>query len=90
MLAWEPGTRVAFTMTRTTSPLVARMGEDWLLSREDIYTRLDWVVVARPTLLGRALTPALRATLRSIFLRAAGNLQERAGSFKRERAKEVS
>ncbi|HET6585221.1 MAG TPA: SRPBCC family protein, partial [Nannocystaceae bacterium] len=40
MLAWEPGARVAFTMTRTTSPLVARMAEDWQLSRDDIYTRL--------------------------------------------------
>jgi hypothetical protein len=90
MLAWEPGRRVAFTMTRTTSPLVLRMGEDWLLTREDIYTRLDWVVVARPTLLGRASTPALRASLRAIFMRAAGNLQKRAGSFKREHAKEVS
>lgn len=90
MLAWEPGTRVAFTMTRTTSPLVQRMGEDWLLAREDIYTRLDWVVVAQPTLLGRAITPGLRASLRAIFMRAAGNIQKRAGSFKREHGKEVS
>ncbi len=90
MLAWEPGARVTFSMTRTTSPLVAQMAEDWRLAREDIYTRLEWIVVARPTLLGRAITPALRATLRLLFMRAAGNIEKRAGSFKRERGKEVS
>ncbi len=90
MLAWDPGERVAFTMTATTSPLVARMGEDWRLSREDIYTRFDWVVVAQPTRIGRVAAPALRAILRVMFMRAAGNMQKRAGTFKRERAKEVS
>jgi hypothetical protein len=90
MLAWDAGSRVAFTMTGTTSPLVERMAEDWRVSRDDIYTRLDWIVVAKPTLLGRAATPALKAVLRMIFVRACGNLQKRAGTFKRERAKEVS
>jgi hypothetical protein len=90
MLAWDVGARVAFTMIGTTSPLVDRMGEDWRVSREDIYTRFDWIVVAKPTLLGRAATPALKAVLRMIFIRACGNLQKRAGTFKRERAKEVS
>ncbi len=90
MLAWDAGARVAFTMTGTTSPLMDRMAEDWRVSREDIYTRLDWIVVGKPTLLGRAATPALRGILRLIFMRACGNLQKRAGTFKRERAKEVS
>jgi hypothetical protein len=105
MLAWDAGERprvtdrpdptaesgrVAFTMTGTTSPLMNRMAEDWRVSREDIYTRLDWIVVGTPTLLGRAATPALRGILRLIFMRACGNLQKRAGTFKRERAKEVS
>ncbi len=96
MLAWDrpdptaESARVAFTMIGTTSPLMNRMAEDWRVSREDIYTRLDWIVVGTPTLLGRAATPALRGILRLIFLRACGNLQKRAGTFKRERAKEVS
>jgi hypothetical protein len=77
-------------MTATTSPLMSRMAEDWRVSREDIFTRLDWIVVAKPTLLGRAATPALRGILRVIFMRACGNLQKRAGTFKREHAKEVS
>lgn len=90
MLAWDVRERVAFTMIGTTSPLVDRMGEVWQLSREDIYTRIDWVVVAQPTRIGRLATPALRAILRVMFMRAAGNIQKRAGTFKRERAKEVS
>jgi hypothetical protein len=90
MLAWDQGTRIAFTMTGTTSPLMSRMAEDWRVSREDIFTRLDWIVVGQPTLLGRAATPALRAILRIIFMRACGNLQKRAGTFKKEHAKEVS
>ncbi|HEX5062039.1 MAG TPA: SRPBCC family protein [Kofleriaceae bacterium] len=88
MLAWDTGARVAFTMTGSTSPLMAAMGEDWRLSREDIYTRIDWIVVGKPTLLGRAATPALRAILRVIFMRGCGNLQKRAGTFKREHAKQ--
>ena len=90
MLAWDTGSRIAFTMIGTTSPLVERMAEDWRVSREDIYTRLDWIVVAKPTLVGRIATPALKAALRVIFIRGCGNLQKRAGTFKREHAKEVS
>jgi hypothetical protein len=90
MLAWDRGERVAFTMTATTSRLVDAMGEDWRVSREDIFTRLDWIVVAKPSLIGRAATVPLRGILRLMFMRACGNLQKRAGTFKREHAKEVS
>ena len=90
MLAWDTGERVAFTMVGTTSPLVDRMGEIWQLSREDIGTRIDWVVAAQPSRVGRLAAPALRAILRVMFVRAAGKLQKRAGTFKGERAKEVS
>jgi hypothetical protein len=90
MLAWDHGARVAFTMIGTTSPLVAQMGEDFRVAREDIYTRLDWIVVARPTRLGRPVTPALRGVLRVMFMRACGNLQRRAGTFKGEHGKQVS
>jgi hypothetical protein len=90
MLAWDPGERVAFTMIGTTSPLMDQMGEDWRLTREDIYTRFDYVMVGRPTRIGRLATPALHAIMRMIFIRAAGNIQKRAGTFKGMRAKEVS
>jgi hypothetical protein len=90
MIAWDRGERVAFTMIATTSPLMDAMAEDWRLSREDIFTRVDWVVVAKPTRLGRIATLPLRGILRMMFVRACGNLQKRAGTFRREHAKEVS
>ena len=90
MLAWDHGERVAFTMIGTTSPLIEQMGEDFRVSREDIYTRLDWIVAARPSRIGRVIAPGLKATLRVMWMRAAGNLQKRAGTFKREGAKQVS
>src|SRR6266536_3215195 len=34
MLAWDIGSRVAFTIIGTTSPLVAQMGEEWRVARE--------------------------------------------------------
>lgn len=84
MLVWEPGVCVASTMIAATSPFVSQMGEEWLLAREDIYTRVSWRVAATPTTIGRAVTPALRVLLRTMFVRACGNLQKRAGSFKGE------
>lgn len=91
MLAWDPGERVSFTMTQVSTPLVDRMGEEWLLSRESIYTRLDWIVVATPSRLGRFATPALRRILQVLFTRACTNIQKRAGSFRGEtRGKQVS
>jgi hypothetical protein len=45
---------------------------------------------ATPSLIGRAATPALKVIMRTLFMRAATNLQKRAGTLKRERAKKVS
>lgn len=78
MLAWDPGSRVAFTMTATTTLLMARMAEDWRLSGESTHTRLEWVVVGTPKRLGGVLAPALRVVLSLVFRRACRNLQQRA------------
>jgi hypothetical protein len=90
MLAWDEGERVAFTMVESTSPLVTRMAEDWQVSREGIYTKLTWGVFATPSTLGRAVTPGLKVILRTLFMRAATKLQKRAGTLKRENARNVS
>ncbi|HEU0034167.1 MAG TPA: SRPBCC family protein [Kofleriaceae bacterium] len=74
MLAWEPGKRFAFTMVGSSSPFVARMGEDWQLSREAGGTRLDWIVGAYPTLVGKPAAPVLAAVLRRMFRQGGGNL----------------
>ncbi|HTL37478.1 MAG TPA: SRPBCC family protein [Kofleriaceae bacterium] len=93
MLAWDEGERVAFTMVGTTSPLIDRMAEDWQVSRPggaSIYTQLTFSVYATPSMIGRAATPALKIILRTLFNRAATNLQKRAGTLKREHARKVS
>ncbi len=84
MLAWEPGERVSFTMTEVTSPFVNQLGEEWLLSRDGIYTRVDWIVVGTPSRLGSAVMPVLARTMRMLFTRACTNIQKRAGSFRGE------
>ncbi|MEO8700917.1 MAG: SRPBCC family protein, partial [Kofleriaceae bacterium] len=75
MIAWEPGKRFAFTMTASTSPLTARMAEDWRLSREGSTTRLDWIVGAFPTTIGKLGAPALRFTLTRMFRQGGSNLR---------------
>ncbi len=77
MLAWDAGRRIAFTMTSTTSPLVARMAEDWRLERTGDGVRLDWTVVAQPTAIGRPISPILRVVLRGMFASAQRTLGKR-------------
>jgi hypothetical protein len=77
MLVWDPGERVAFTMIGTTSPLVARMAEDMIIEPLEDGVRFHWNVVVTPTLLGRAIQPALGAILKGLFVRSVGNLAKR-------------
>jgi hypothetical protein len=86
MLAWDQGVRVAFTLTETSSPLVESFGEEWLLTREDIYTRVDWKIVATPSRAGRLVAPVLKRTMAVLFTRACSNIGKRARSFKGKKA----
>jgi hypothetical protein len=79
MLVWEPDARVAFAMTGTTSRLVAQMGEDLRLQPDGDGVRLDWIVAARLTALGRA-TPGLRLILGRMFAGYRRNLEARVSS----------
>jgi polyketide cyclase/dehydrase/lipid transport protein len=85
-LVWEPGKRFAFTMIASSSPLTTQMAEDYRLTREGADTRLEWIVGAVPTLLGRAGTPALRLVTRQLFTRFLANL----GRVLRERGTQVA
>jgi len=82
MLAWDQGVRVAFTMIEATSPFIDEMGEEWLITREDNQTMLDWKVVATPSRVGRLAQPVLRRMLATLFSRACTNIQKRAGVFR--------
>jgi hypothetical protein len=76
-IAWEPGVRFAFTMVGTTSPLVEQMAEDYRLTPDGDGSRLDWIMAARQTALGRPLTPPLRLVMGRLFGRAVQNLAAR-------------
>ena len=71
MLAWDEAgsgrARVAFTMTETSSPLVARMGEDFTLTPELAGVRLDWTLAAVLTAVGKPVAPVLRQIVRRMF-----------------------
>ena len=82
MLAWDPGVRVAFTMTEVTSPFVDRMGEEWLVTTEDGGTRLDFKLVATPSRLGRLASPVLKRTLAVMFARACRTIGKRAENYR--------
>ena len=60
MLAWDLDRRVAFTMTRTNSPLVARMGEDFAIRAVPGGTELAWRMVGHLTRPGRLIAPVLK------------------------------
>jgi hypothetical protein len=83
MLVWEPGVRVAFTMIATTSPLIARMTEDWRISRVDGRTRLESIVTAYPTTLGRIAQPVVKRLTATMFAGAARALGKRASQYPR-------
>src|SRR4051812_17286350 len=89
MLAWDEGDRVCFTMVQTTSPLIDRMAEDWTIDRDGIYSQLTFTMYATPSRVGRFVTPALKVIMRTLFMRAATNLQKRAGTLKTEHAKKA-
>lgn len=67
MLVWDRGKRCAFTMIATTSPMVARMGEDWRLVRESAGTRVSYAVAAELRPFARPFAPALRIVMRQLF-----------------------
>ena len=78
MLAWDASERVAFTMIGSTSPLFVQLGEDFQIESD---SRIRWRLVGRPTVLGRALVPALRPIVRAMFRRALDNLEKRAAAY---------
>ncbi len=90
MLAWDSGERVAFTFSEVTSPFIDKAGEEWLLKRDGIYTRVHWLFVATPSRIGRPMTPILRNMMRVLFTRACTNIQKRAGTLKAEHAKNLA
>jgi uncharacterized protein YndB with AHSA1/START domain len=67
MIAWEPGTRYAFTMTATNSPMASQIAEDYRLVADGKGTRVDWTLAATPRTLGKLATPIMRVLMKRMF-----------------------
>jgi hypothetical protein len=80
MIVWDVDKCVAFTMTTTTSPLVARMGEEFAIARVGDRTRLNWRMVGHLTAPGRVLRPVLKVAVGQMAKIAAKRLARRAAA----------
>jgi hypothetical protein len=80
MIAWDTDHCVAFTMTKSNSPLVKQMGEEFVIEKSGKGTHLTWRMVIYPSLAGRAVAPVLRVIVKRMARTAAKRLARAARS----------
>lgn len=73
-IAWDEPDRFAFTVVRSTSPMMKKFGEDYRLVSDAGGTRFDWTMGAEPAGAGKVLAPGLRIVMHRLLARAGKNL----------------
>jgi hypothetical protein len=74
-LVWQPGRRLAFTVTEASLPLVDKLVEDFVLQPTNAgTTRLTWRIHYRPTWWLRPLHAVMRLVFGRLFARSVDGL----------------
>jgi uncharacterized protein YndB with AHSA1/START domain len=68
-IVWDADEHMAFTILTSSSPFATGIVESFRFADADggRSTRVDWVLAARPRLVGKLLKPVLEATMRRVF-----------------------
>lgn len=74
IIAWDPSTRWAWTVTRASVPLASAQVEVFDLMDDAGGTRVRWMLALEPRLLARLGAPFTAGTVRRLFDRAMRNL----------------
>jgi carbon monoxide dehydrogenase subunit G len=77
LIAWEVGTRWAYTVTRSSAPLAAAQVEVFEFADAGAGTEVRWTLACEPRLLMRLGAPVAPRVIRRVFERAAANLGAR-------------
>jgi len=75
MIAWDDGTRWAWTVVRASVPLATAQVESFELSDGNDGTRVRWTLALEPRLLARLGAPFAAGTISRLFRRAMNNLE---------------
>jgi polyketide cyclase/dehydrase/lipid transport protein len=75
MIAWDVGTRWAWTVVRATVPFATAQVESFALDDADGGTRVRWTLALEPRLLGRLGAPFTGRAMTRLLRRAMTNLE---------------
>jgi len=83
IIAWDEGTRWAWTVVRASVPLATAQVESFELVDGGDGTRVRWTLALEPRLLARLGSPFAAGTISRLFRRAMSNLELYLGATRR-------